>query len=251
MTTLDKIRSDVYFKFRKAQLEGMNKAGGFRDGKVHVSDVIKPCMRYVYYQKTNPRPSMDTESMRPLFFGQAVHSLTQLADPEFHELTLAYDVVADKPVDLKTIKLKPDDPHWYDILIGTIDDVLKIDDEWVITDKKTTGSIDYFSRYNSKPSDSHVDQINVYRLLLSKCKGIDAPMGAVIYISSSINKEKKDKPIIMPFKLQEISKTIETVKKNQQVIKTAMLDDKVPERTKNYLCDGMCPHATFCFSDDR
>jgi len=251
MLTLDKIRSDVYFKFRKAQLEGMNKAGGFRAGKVHVSDVIKPCMRYVYYQKTNPRPTMDTESMRPLFFGQAVHSLTQLADPEFHELTLAYDVIADKPVDLKTIKLKSDDPRWYDILIGTIDDVLKIDGEWVITDKKTTGSIDYFSRYNSKPSDSHVDQINVYRLLLSKCKGMDSKMGAVIYISSSINKEKKDKPIIMPFKLKEISETLETVKKNQQVIKTAMLDDKVPERTKNYLCDGMCPHATFCFSDDR
>ena len=53
MLTLDKIKDHVYFKFRKAQLEGMNKAGGFRAGKVHVSDVIKPCMRYVYYQKSH------------------------------------------------------------------------------------------------------------------------------------------------------------------------------------------------------
>ena len=101
MTTLDRIRSEVYFKFRQAQLEGMTTD---RLGKLHVSDVIKPCMRYVYYQKTNPRPSMSTEDMRPLFFGQAVHSLTQLADPEYHELTLAYDIVKDEPVDLNKLK---------------------------------------------------------------------------------------------------------------------------------------------------
>jgi len=251
MTIVDDIRSEVYFKFRKAQIEGMNKAGGFRAGKVHVSDVIKPCMRYVYYQKTNPRSSLSTEDIRPLFFGQAVHSLTQLAELKYHELTLAYDVVDDKPVDLEKTTLKADDPKWYDILIGTIDDLLQINGEWVITDKKTTGSIDYFSRYNSKPSDSHVDQINTYRLLLSKCKGIDAKMGAVIYISSSINKEKNDKPVVMPFKLEEISKTLEIVKKNQAVIKDAMLKDIVPVRTKNYLCDGMCPHASVCFTDER
>ena len=251
MTIVDSIRDQVYFKFRKAQIEGMNKAGGFRAGKVHVSDVIKPCMRYVYYQKTNPRPSMDTGSIRPLFFGQAIHSLTQLAEEKYHELTLAYDVVADKPVDLKTCKLKSDDPKWYDIVIGTIDDLLQIDGGWVITDKKTTGAIDYFSRYNSKPSDGHVDQLNAYRLLLSKCMGIDAPMGAIIYISSSIDKGKIDKPIIMPFKLNDITKTLEVVKKNVAVIKEAMLKDVVPVRTKNYLCDEMCPHASVCFTDER
>ena len=245
---MDRIRDEVYFKFRQAQLEGMQTD---RLGKLHVSDVIKPCMRYVYYQKTNPRPSMSTEDMRPLFFGQAVHTLTRLAEPEFHELTLAYDVVKDEPIDLKKFKLEEGHPRWYDILIGTMDDILNIDGEYVITDKKTTGSIDYFSRYNSKPSDSHVDQLNTYRLLLKKCEGIDSEHGAVIYISSSINKEKKDKPVVLAFKLQEISKTMETVKKNALIIKEAMLKDRVPERTKNYLCDGMCPHASFCFSDER
>jgi len=251
MLTLDKIKDHVYFKFRKAQLEGMNKAGGFRAGKVHVSDVIKPCMRYVYYQKTNPRSSMTTEDMRPLFFGQAVHALTQLAKPEYHELTLAYDIVKDEPVDLNKIRLEDGNPRWYDIIIGTIDDLLRIGDEWVITDKKTTGSIDYFSRYNSRPSESHVDQINTYRLLLKKCKDIDAQKGAVIYISSTHSKDKIDKPVVMPFKLEEISKTIERVKKNAAIIKQAMTNDVVPERTKCYLCDSMCPHASFCFSDER
>ena len=112
-------------------------------------------------------------------------------------------------------------PRWYDIVIGTMDDVLKIDGDYVITDKKTTGSIDYFSRYNSKPSDSHVDQINTYRVLLKKCMNIDSTHGAIIYISSSINKEKNDKPVVMPFKLTEVEKTLEKMKKNQAIIKDA------------------------------
>tara|TARA_Y100001949_G_scaffold160648_1_gene152403 strand:- start:1443 stop:2189 length:747 start_codon:yes stop_codon:yes gene_type:complete len=248
MKSLDSIRDTVYFKFRQAQLEGMETD---RVGKLHVSDLIKPCMRYVYYQKTNPRPSLSTEDMRPLFFGQAVHELTRLAEPKFHELTLAYDIVKDEPVDLKKFKMEEGHPRWYDIVIGTMDDVLKIDGDYVITDKKTTGSIDYFSRYNSKPSDSHVDQINTYRVLLKKCMNIDSTHGAIIYISSSINKEKNDKPVVMPFKLTEVEKTLEKMKKNQAIIKDAMLNDKVPERTKCFLCDGMCPAASFCFKDER
>lgn len=248
MATLDKIRDTVYFKYRQSQLKVMETD---RLGKLHVSDVIKPCMRYVYYAKTNPRPSLSTEDMRPLFFGQAVHSLTQLADPELHERTLAYDVVKDEPVDLKKIKLEEGNPRWWDIVIGTIDDVLDVDGDYIITDKKTTGSIDYFSRYNAKPSDSHVDQLNTYRVLLKKCLDIDSTHGAVIYISSSINKEKMDKPVVMPFKLQDMDKTMEKMKANQMIIKESMLKDKIPERTKCYLCDGMCPHASFCFKDER
>lgn len=250
MYTLDNVKEEVYFKFRLAQLKGMETE---RLGQVHVSDVIKPCMRYVYYSKTSPRKSLSTEDMRPLFFGQAVHTITQVAKPEWHEITLAYNIATDKAVNLDKMKDTPlDDPVWWDIIIGTIDDVIEMPTgEYIITDKKTTGSIDYFSRATSRPSESHVDQINTYRLLLNKCKGIDAKHGAVIYISSTINKEKMDKPSVLPFKLKDIGETLEAIKTNQQIIKDAMLNDKVPKRTKCYLCDGMCPHASFCFSDER
>ena len=49
---LDTISNDVYFAFRKAQIEGMHTE---RLGKIHVSDLIKPCMRYVAYSKFLPR----------------------------------------------------------------------------------------------------------------------------------------------------------------------------------------------------
>lgn len=249
MYTMDDVKGHVYFKFRKSQLKGMETE---RLGQLHVSDVIKPCMRYVYYSKTSPRKSMSTEDMRPLFFGQAVHSITQVAEPEWHEITLAYNIATDKAVDLDKMKDVPlDDPVWWDIIIGTIDDVVQMPTgEYIITDKKTTGSIDYFSRATSKPSEGHVDQINTYRVLLKKCKGIDAKHGAVIYISSTINKEKMDKPAVLPFKLIDTDVTLEKLKENQAIIKKAMLDKKKPERTKCFLCDGMCPHATVCFDDD-
>ena len=99
---------------------------------------------------------------------QVIHQATIINDDDkYNEMFLGYDYVRDEPVSLEEAKaLKPDDPRHLDIIYGSIDDLIKIDDEWVICDKKTTGSIDYFSKYNSKPSDSHKDQINRYRVLL-------------------------------------------------------------------------------------
>ena len=48
MLTLDQIKEKVYFEFRRAQTDAMNTE---RLGKIHVSDLIKPCMRNVIYKK--------------------------------------------------------------------------------------------------------------------------------------------------------------------------------------------------------
>ena len=72
MLKLDDIAEKVYFDFRKAQVEGMATE---RLGKIHVSDIIKPCMRYVAYSKFIPK-TQDTEDIKSLFFGQAVHNLS-------------------------------------------------------------------------------------------------------------------------------------------------------------------------------
>ena len=46
MIKLEDVANKAYFAMRKAQVNAMQTE---RLGKIHVSDVIKPCMRYVVY----------------------------------------------------------------------------------------------------------------------------------------------------------------------------------------------------------
>jgi len=250
MLTLDKIKEKVYFEFRRAQIDGMNTE---RLGRIHVSDLIKPCMRNVIYKKLLPDTGMDTEDMRSLYIGQAVHNLSMVAtDDKHHEMFLAYDYTRDEPLTYKQAKAIPEnDPKHMDIIYGSIDDLVKVNGEWIITDKKTTGSIDYFAGRYGKPSESHVDQINRYRVLLKKCYDIDAKHGAVIYISNSVDREKRDKPTVLAFKLSPIEETLNDMIVKAKIIKDAIAETKLPERTKCYLCDGMCPYASRCFSEEE
>ena len=250
MLTLDEIKEKVYFEFRRAQTDGMNTE---RLGKIHVSDLIKPCMRNVIYKKLLPDTGMDTEDMRSLYIGQAVHNLSMVAtDDKYHEMFLAYDYTRDEALTYKQAKAIPEnDPKHMDIIYGSIDDLVKVDGEWVITDKKTTGSIDYFAVRYGKPSESHVAQINCYRVLLKKCYDIDTKNGAVIYISNNINREKKDKPTVLSFKLKPIDETLKDMIIKANIIKDSLLETKLPERTKCFLCDGMCPYASRCFGEDE
>ena len=223
-----------------------------RLGTIHVSDVIKPCMRYVTYKKNSEDSGMSTEDMKSLYFGQLVHSHSQLAETEHHEKFLGYDYVEDKPVDLEWArKLPEDDPKHLDIIYGSVDDLIKVKDEWVIVDKKTTGSIAYFQKYNSKASDQHKYQINCYNALLKKCYGIQAKRGCVMYVSNQVSKEVRDRPVALSFKLDDPDKIIEEVVEKANIIKDSIVNRTLPERTKNFLCDGMCPFATKCFEDNR
>jgi CRISPR/Cas system-associated exonuclease Cas4 (RecB family) len=241
------IESDIYFRYRKAQNRVLDTE---RLGQLHVSDLNSPCVRKVYYSKNTPKREMDTESSKALIFGQMVHKAIIL-EPDANEVTLGYDWVKNESVDLKELskKLDPSDPRWYDIIIGTIDDLVMVGMDTVICDKKTTGSIDYFKKYK-KPSESHVSQINKYAVLLKKCRGVTATKGCVVYISSTMTKDPYDKPTILSFDLEEQEDTYKEMVEKAKAIKNAMVNDEKPERTKCFLCDGMCPHATFCFDDD-
>ena len=124
MLTLEDINNHVYFLFRKSQAEAMRTP---RLGKIHVSDLIKPCMRYVTYKKISTSSGMNTEELKSLYFGQLVHAHSQLAEKEHHEKFLGYDYVEAKVIDLKWAQsLKEDDPKHLDIIYGSIDDVIKI-----------------------------------------------------------------------------------------------------------------------------
>lgn len=248
MLTLGQVNDIIYFKFRKSQIDAMHTE---RLGIIHVSDIIKPCMRNVIYGKTI-NTTMSTEDYKSLYFGQIVHNNSLIADIEHHEMFLAYNYVTDKSLTKEeALKIPIEDPEHLDIIYGSVDDVIKIDDKWVICDKKTTGSIDYFQRATAKPSESHVDQINNYRVLLKKCYNIDADFGCIVYISNKIEKDKRDIPAILSFKLKPIEATLTDMVQKARVIKKAMNECYLPERTKCYLCDGMCSFASICFKDER
>ena len=249
MIKLEDVTNKAYFAMRKAQVNAMQTE---RLGKIHVSDVIKPCMRYVVYNKTMPQTGMSTEDMKSLYFGQIVHSKTLLGKKDHNEMFLGYNWVRDEPISLEEAKKIPeDDPRHLDIIYGSIDDLIQVGDKWVICDKKTTGSIDYFKRATARPSESHVDQINVYRVLLQKCYGIEADFGCVIYMSNQVEKDQRDKIIPIAFKLKPVEDTLTTVVEKCKVIKNSLTNKLLPVRTKNFLCDGMCPYATTCFTDER
>jgi len=250
MLKIDDINEEVYFQFRRSQMEAMHTE---RLGVIHVSDIIKPCMRNVIYKKTIPDSGMSTESSKSLYFGQVVHSNSQVAkDDKYHEMFFAYDYVRDEALTREeALEIPVDDPRHLDIIYGSADDVLKIDGKWVICDKKTTGSIDYFSKATSKASDSHKDQINRYKVLLKKCYDIEADFGCIIYISNRIEKDKRDKPAILSFKLRPVEETLEDMINKSNIIKDALSNKILPERTKCFLCDGMCDYASMCFTDER
>ena len=250
MLKIDDINEEVYFQFRRSQMEAMHTE---RLGVIHVSDIIKPCMRNVIYRKTTPDTGMSTENTKSLYFGQVVHNNSQVAkDEKYHEMFFAYDYVRDESLTREeALEIPVDDPRHLDIIYGSADDVLKIGGKWVITDKKTTGSIDYFNKATGKASDSHKDQINRYRVLLKKCYDIDAEFGCVIYISNSIEKDKRDKPAILSFKLKPIEETLADMIDKSNIIKDALSNKILPERTKCFLCDGMCDYASMCFTDER
>ena len=249
MLKIEDVNNKVYFEFRRSQLDAMKTE---RLGQIHVSDIIKPCMRNVIYKKVLPEQRASTEDMKSLYFGQIVHSNSQIAKDEHHEKFLAYDYVRDEPLTYEESKAIPEnDPRQLDIIYGSIDDLIKVGEKWVICDKKTTGSIDYFSRATSKASDSHRDQINRYRVLLKKCYDIDAEFGSVIYISNRVEKDKRDKPVVISFKLRPIEETLLDMIEKANIIKKSMTEEYLPERTKCFLCDGMCPYASLCFQDNR
>ena len=87
--------------------------------------------------------------------------------------------------------------------------------------------------------------------MLKKCYDIDADFGCVLYISNRIEKDKRDVPIPIPFKLKPVEETLVDMIEKARIIKEAMTEGTLPERTKCFLCDGMCPYASLCFEDNR
>ena len=50
---------------------------------------------------------------------------------------------------------------------------------------------------------------------------------------------------------EELEETLTDMVTKARIVKDSMENGTLPERTKCFMCDGMCPYASLCFEDNR
>ena len=70
-------------------------------------------------------------------------------------------------------------------------------------------------------------------------------------MSNQVQKDTRDVVVPLAFKLKPIEDTLTDMVEKCKILKESLTKKLLPPRTKNFLCDGMCPYATACFTDER
>lgn len=222
----DDIKDFVVNAFHKAQRDALWKNSGTRLDTWHVSDFVSPCLRKSHYSKIPElKTAMNDEMAAILFQGVIVHDNAILGS--INELTMCYDIEKRENIDPSTVKaMEKDDPRKKDILTGTLDDLLRIGDEYVIADKKTYNARGYVKK---EASPEHILQVNIYKLMLKYSYGIEANYGCNLYL----DKGDGYKELPMVYKTAPIE---ETQKFLETTLKT--FKDGIPDPTITFLCNG-------------
>ena len=234
---MNDVESIVYTRFRDYQNQFVNGSG--RLNTIHVSDIIQECLRKSYYSAKYPKEA-DNRLKGILYIGQAIHNLSEIGD--MHELTMCYDFANNKPMDMDEVKKATKRAQRY-ILTGTCDDVI-FDKKYgaIIVDKKTWSSKGWVKK---EPSIEHVRQLNAYRFLLKKTRGIDAKYGVVLYLDKYTEMET---PLPMMVELEDIKVTEDIIRD-----KINILNNGMPEPNIHWMCNGKnrngiiyCPYKEEC-----
>ncbi len=219
-----RVASSVVDSFHEAQERAM-ASGGRRLKTWHVSDFVSPCLRKSYYQRLYPQYEMDDKKRAVLYFGTIVHEHSKLS--QFHEVTMCYDMENDRSYTPQEVKEMEDDRRMT-ILTGTLDDLCKVGDDYILVDKKTYNG--GFGYKKTTPDESYKLQLEIYRVLLNEAYGIDAKVGCLLYLDKS--KDLSETPVI--FDLEEI----DTTKKKIQDLYKTLSDAEVPPGNVCWLCNG-------------
>lgn len=250
---LGDVSDAVFIAFNQQVVK--NAAGEKRFG-IHVSDLVEPkCLRNIYYSKLFPVP-MTGETCKQFYGGNIVHAHTELATiPAYHEFKIGYNPFDDKIVDLEKARKehpKDDDPFWYTVLIGTIDDVIKLPDgSHMIADKKTKltrPETMLFSKPYTAIKPEHKSQLNMYRLMLLRKTNIDAKYGCILSLDFA---DKFVNPKPQPFELEDPTKVrMEMIHRMEKLVEK-LKNRQLPERTIiEWMCNRYCPYYSMCFDGD-
>lgn len=250
---LGDVSDEVYIAFNKQVVKTVT--GDHRFG-IHVSDLIEPkCLRNVYYSKLLKVP-MTGETCKQFYGGNIVHLNSELATiPAYHEFTIAYNPFTDKTIDLeKERKSHPDehDPFWLTVVIGTIDDVMKMPDgTHIIADKKTKltkATTMVFGKPYTAIKPEHKSQLNMYRLMLNRKTGIDAKFGCILSLDFA---DKFVSPKPQAFELEDPTKIRMEMISRMEALAEHLKSKTLPKRTIiEWMCNSYCPYYSMCFDGD-
>lgn len=252
------LRSSVEDEVKMRYIGGLRRAlHTDRLDCLHVSDIIKECDRYTWYNNRLPvRPSQSLEQEKSLIWGQILHKVVDLIekDDEKNEFELFYNW-ADKTIGSDEDRAKLDTYTLkYNFLAGSIDDLIEVDGDWVICDKKTTksNSLKYLKSDRNSAKKEHILQTSIYAVLLKLCHGIEAKWGCNIYIDNGNGEDERTiDPVIKIYKLNDFDTTYDFIIKRCKEVSEALRSDKLPDKTVNWMCTNVCPHWQKCSANEN
>ena len=218
------ISSFVEDSFHTAQTQLLQKGTGKRIKTLHVSDFVSPCLRKAYYQRLMPIWTMDDSKRDALYHGTILHEHSQLAP--FHEITMCYDINKDLAYMPQEVIEMPDKER-EGIVTGTLDDLVKYGDDYVIVDKKTYNGNGYVK---TDVDQQYFMQISIYRVLLQEAFEIDAKYGCLLYLDKT--KDFSASPVSV--ELMDTEKTKEYLRETWK----KLMSTDVPDGTPCFLCNG-------------
>lgn len=207
-----KLEDKLKFLFLSKILEELESQEPESLDGIFVTDLVYDCLRYVWFRKK-------------LFgLGKALSEneiLTLWVGKKLHETPLS----SNHEVSLEAFGVR-----------GRIDEIVEIDGEKVIVEKKTTKNLP------SKPYPHHIKQVEYYSVLWFEVKKEVISKGAVIYICLN-EKTKKLKPFV--FSLRPLSVVKQEMLEKVRKLSKALEETEPPAPQPNWYCE-FCEYFEFC-----
>lgn len=244
-TSQVEVETGVYVGLRKRMLRAM-RAGPERAWGFHVTDYASTCLRKAYYDKLKMYRSHaypNFKGVSSLFLGQAVHKMIEAGSPPaLSEISLAYNVKNDSSY-IGTVG----SPIGLERVTGTVDALYDVPGHgMVIVDYKTRHSKGYDIK---APRKENVRQVEIYALMLHRCKNIAARWGAVAYLDTS---EKLEKVRVFAFPIRPLEEIRKEMATKYEFLEHAKDTGVLPPRTvETWMCDGYCPYQERCFREEE
>ncbi len=195
---------------------------------IHVSDLTQDCMRKAWYRLNDYAKDLkDFKHSLPLAHGTALHNICNLGGVE-HELSMFCDIQ-----DMVSLPRHDGGISGFNCIKGSMDDLVEIDGELIICDKKT-----HKKGLPKVAKEQHIRQMSIYKLLYFITTGVEIKRAAIIYIEKVTAWERHQTRV---FDLPSIENIRDFVLPKLQV-----LDTKTPPpKVTGFLCTW-CDYYETC-----